>query len=340
MWVRATPELLPPEVPGLKEDQLRELMTPGGSVSEKLQAACNIFRQNARHLESLQQVLRRKFAERQCVAAPCDALPSEVQSVVAEAQYLDSFLSAFDGQIFPVHSEECVPGHEYCLALEVQTGGKYWSSIPTQDDVAVRHHVETVTASSPVEGSASVISQFGAAQRGAVFVWRWKRLEDKQYEVPEWLAKALEDERSDPLQKLQVALDSLTRWENEVRQETAQHIKQPTELKDPYIREVLRLWPCETDSHGCQSLKKCAWVEGLDPNLFTARKVTVHRVSYDAHHSLILSALIARRHVEEPPQEGDPPYRLTTTWQWAPSAKSAVPELALPAATGIPSERD
>lgn len=233
MWVRAMPELLPPEVPGLKEEQLAELTAPGGSVGDKLQKACDIFRQNARHLESLQQVLRRKFSERQCAAAPCDALPAEVQDVVAQSQYLDAFLTAFDGQTFPVHSEECVPGHEYCLALEVQTGGKYWSSIPMQQDVTVRHRVETVTASSPDEGSATVISQFGAAQRGAIFVWRWKRMDDKQYEVPEWLGKALEDERNDPLQKLQVALDSLTRWENEVRQETAQHIKRQPSCETP-----------------------------------------------------------------------------------------------------------
>merc|ERR1719389_684042 len=71
------------------------------------------------------------------------------------------------------------------------------------------------------------------------------------------------------------------------------------------------------DAQGCEQLKKCAWVEGLDPKLFTGKRVLVHRVPYDSHHALALHATISMRHQEEPPKEGDPPYRLTTTWNWS-----------------------
>merc|ERR1719326_526313 len=246
------------------------------------------------------------------------AMPDEVRDVIKEGTYPESFLGAFDGQCFQVHSEEIVPGHEYRLALEVHTGGAYWSNIPLDNANSVRHRVETVSASSQNEGSASIVVQFGSAQRGAVFVWRWLHAPDRgPYELPSWLNKALSAEGNDPLRKLQGEVEALRRWEGQIKQETAQHIKQGTELKNPYIREVLRLWPTEMDAQGCEQLKKCAWVEGLDPKLFTGKRALVHRVQYDPDHALTLNATIAMRHQEEPPKDGDPPYRLTTTWHWA-----------------------
>ncbi|CAK9071694.1 unnamed protein product [Durusdinium trenchii] len=56
--------------------------------------------------------------------------PPEVEEVIAEGTYLESFLEAFDGQSFLLHSEEIAPSHEYRLALEVNSGGAYWKSIP------------------------------------------------------------------------------------------------------------------------------------------------------------------------------------------------------------------
>eukprot|EP00418_Pyrodinium_bahamense_P082744 CAMPEP_0179074654 /NCGR_PEP_ID=MMETSP0796-20121207/33195_1 /TAXON_ID=73915 /ORGANISM="Pyrodinium bahamense, Strain pbaha01" /LENGTH=434 /DNA_ID=CAMNT_0020771879 /DNA_START=62 /DNA_END=1366 /DNA_ORIENTATION=+ len=316
MWVRANPELFPQEVPGMGEELLTQVSTVGGSLEEKIQCVIDTFRCSARHLESLQQVLRKRALERRDREG-AEPFPAQVEEVIAEGNYLESFLEAFDGQSFLLFSEEIVPSHEYRLALEVHTGGAYWSSIPVQDAGSVRHKVETVGASSPAEGSASIISQFGAAQRGAVFVWRWQHLLDQgPYNLPEWLAKALNAEGNDPLRKLQGELETMRRWEQQVRQDTAQHVKAGTEIKDPYIKEVLRLWPSESDAQG-EQLKKCAWVEGLDPRLFVGRTVLVHRIPYDGSHALQLHATISRRHTEEPPQESNPPYRLTTSWHWS-----------------------
>lgn len=266
-------------------------------------------------------------------------MPDEVQEVIKEGTYFESFLNTFDGQSFMIHSEEIVPGHEYRLALEVHTGGAYWSNIPVDTTNIVRHRVETVSASSQNEGSASIVAQYGAAQRGAVFVWRWMHMPDRgPYELPSWLRKALSADGNDPLRKLQGEVEALRRWEGQIKQDTAQHIKLGAELKNPYIREVLRLWPSEIDAQGCEQLKKCAWVEGLDPKLFTGKRALVHRVQYDADHALALNATIAIRHQEEPPREGDPPYRLTTSWQWASQATVAANQGQLAIAGGYPAE--
>lgn len=325
MWVRANPELFPQEVPGMGEDILAATSQPGGSLEEKIQMVTDTFRMNARHLESLQQVLRKRALERREKAGE-PQLPPEVEHVVSDGTYLDAFLEAYDGQVFELYSDEVVPCHAYRLALEVHSGGAYWSSIPVQEAGAVRHKVETVSASSSHEGSASIVSQFGAAQRGAVFVWRWQHLLDRgPYSIPEWLSRALAVEGNDPLRKLLSELEVIRRWEQKLRQETCVYVRQGTEVKDPYIKEVLRLWPSETDNQGVEQLKKCAWVEGLDPRLFVGRLVLVHRVRYDASHSLGLHAQISKRHSEESgPPESNPPYRLATTWQWAaPSGEAA-----------------
>jgi hypothetical protein len=332
MWVRACPELSSHEVPGLGEEVLSQVSAPGGSLEDKIECVLEAFLRGARHLESLQQVLRRRALEERRreradgggagIAEP--SFPEEVENVIAAGTYLESFLQAYHGQTFPIHSDEIVPGHVYRLALEVHSGGAYWSNIPVQDMDAVRHKVETVGASSPAEGSASVVAHFGAGQRGAVFVWRWEHLLDEgAYNMPDWLARVLKAEGNDPLRKLQGELEAVRRWEQQVRSETAQYVKKGKEIKDPYIREVLRLWPTESDPQGGHNLKKCAWVEGLDPNLFIGRTVPVDRVPYDADHALALHTSIARRHVEEPTTEKSPPYRLTTSWNWTSAAATA-----------------
>lgn len=320
MWVKATPDLFPLEVPGMEAELLCKIREPGGSLDEKFQEVADTFKNSARHLESLQHVLRKRKLDRldHMSDGGDSVIPERAREVIKEGSYTESFLSAFDGMSFIIHSEEIVPGHEYQLALEVHTGGAYWASVPLDNTSTVRHRVETVTASSQNEGSANVVAQYGAAQRGAVFVWRWIWLPDRgPYDVPPWLSKALLAEGNDPLRKLQAELEALMRWEGQIKQETAQFIKQGTELKNPYIKEVLRLWPSEQDAHGTMQLKKCAWVEGLDPQLFTGKRAVVHRVQFDRDHSLVLNATIAMRHQEEPPTEGDPPYRLTTSWVWA-----------------------
>jgi hypothetical protein len=308
---------------------------PGGSLEDKIECVLEAFLRSARHLESLQQVLRRRaLEERRQVGGDClePPFPDEVESVISEGTYLESFLQDYHGQTFPIYSDEIVPGHVYRLALEVHSGGAYWSNIPVQDMDAVRHKVETVGASSPAEGSASIIAQFGAAQRGAVFVWRWEHLlGEGPYNLPEWLARVLQAEGNDPLRKLQGELEAVRRWEQKVKSETTQYIKKGKDIKDPYVREVLRLWPTESDPQGDDHLKKCAWVEGLDPNLFVGRTVPVDRVHYDASHALALHTSIARRHVEEPPTEKCPPYRLTTSWTWTSGAAAASSAKALSA---------
>lgn len=315
MSVRANSDLQ--EVPGIGEDLLTQVSTPGGNLEEKLQWVLDIFRCSARHLESLQQVFRRRALENN-EKSDDEPFPYEVRGAIQDGTYAETFLKAFDGQTYLLHTEEIVPGHEYRLSLEVSTGGKFWSNIPVQDTGTERHKVETVTASSLAEGSATVISHFGGAQRGAVFVWRWKPVLDRgPYNLPEWLEKALGAEGNDPLRKLQGELEVLRRWEQQVKNNAAQYVKKGAELKDPYIREVLRLWPTESDHQGCDTLKKCAWVEGLDSRLFVGKNVLVARVPYDVGHELLLHAAIAKRHTEDPPQEGNPPYRLTTSWQWS-----------------------
>ncbi|CAE8677972.1 unnamed protein product [Polarella glacialis] len=333
MWVKATPDLFPQEVPGLSEELLERVRRPGGSLEEKTEAVNDVFRTSARHLESLQQVLRRRALERRSDKE--ERFPDEVEEVISEGTYLDAFLEAFDGQSFLLYREEIVPSHEYRLALEVHSGGAYWKGISTQDSDGVRHKVETVGASSPHEGSATIISQFGAAQRGAVFVWRWNHMLDQgPYNLPEWLDRALCAEGNDPLRKLQGELEALRRWEQQVKVDTCRYVKTGTELKDIYVREVLRLWPSEIDhAGGGEHLKKCAWVEGLDSNLFTGRTLLVHRVPYDSSHTLGLHASIACRHVDVIDKEKSPPYRLTTAWHWM---RDPAPTLTAPAAASYP----
>lgn len=340
MWVRAAPELAEREVPGVGLELRAIIDAPGGSLEDKLQAVVDSFRSATRHLESLQVLLRnRAIDKREERGEP--AWPEEVQKVISTGQYPESFLQAFDGQSFLLHRDEVVPYHEYRLALEVHSGGAYWSSIPVQDSGSVMHSVETVSASGGAEGSATVISQFGAAQRGAVFVWRWKHEPYVgPHALPDWLAKSLSAEGNDPVRKLIGELEAVRRWQEQVKSETAKHIKRATEIKDLYVREVLRLWPCETDSAGFEQVKKCAWVEGLDPQLFVGKPVTVRYLHYDAGHSLALHATINKRHQEDPTKENNPPYRLTTTWHWAtapqggPSSSKSVQ--ATPRSSGRP----
>lgn len=326
---KATPEWMMPEAPGLSDQLLRDVRAPGGSLPEKMRRVLEAFRSSAHELECQQPLLRRRALER---AQPClstgddadAAYPLEVRTLLEDGTYTDGFLKRFDDRSFVVHASEIVPGHEYCLALEVSTGGKYWSNVSTGDEAdTTRHSAETVNASSAGEGCESVLAQYGAAQRGAVFVWRWRKLEDLDDDLPEWLSRTLTGEGDDPVRKLQEALEAVRRWEHGIREDTAMHVKHPTELRDPYLREVLKLWPVGYTDYG-EVLDTCAWVEGLDSSHFVGRKVALHRVRYDRDHALVLHAQISKRHADDeiPPQDGDAPYRLTTSWAWAPvSAK-------------------
>jgi len=318
MWVQAQPELNPKEVPGMDEELLTKISSPGGSFEEKIRCVTDVFRSSARKLESLQTLLRRRAIDNREEVGLSDVLPPQVQAAISGGTYREDLLHAFDGQSYPLYAKEIAPGHEYCLALEVHSGGSYWSGVSAQEAEAVEHTVETVTACSAIEGSATIIAQFGAAQRGAVFVWRWRFLPERgPYNLPGWLHKVLNSHGNDPLRKLQEELAVVRRWEQQERSGTARYVKAGKEIQDPYIREVLRLWPTEVDAQGVEQLKKCAWIEGLDSKLIVGRTVLVVRVPFDDDHSFALHATIAKRHQDESlPQEKNPPYRLTATWQW------------------------
>ncbi|CAK0873141.1 unnamed protein product, partial [Prorocentrum cordatum] len=327
---RGDPGPLFQEVPGVEAGVLERVRAPGGSLEEKLELVLGSVRASARRLEGMQLELRHRAMSqwRQDGAEP---LPQQVGEAVSEGTYQEAFLDAFDGQAFPLYAEEVAPAHVYSLALEVHSGGPYWCNIPVRETGSVRHRVETVSASSAAEGSASAVSHFGAAQRGAVFVWRWRHLRDAgPHELPAWLQKALGSEGNDPVRKLQAELEAVRRWAGQQRLATAQRAKGANEVKDIYMREVLRLWPCEPDPHGSEQLKPCAWVEGLDAKLFVGRSVLVCRAWYDEDHALALHAAIARRHAQGASQEGGPPYRLTAAWRWT-AGRTAAAEQAAPA---------
>jgi hypothetical protein len=322
-WVRSNPILSSQELPGVPDDVLNQVRVPGGSLEDKLEKVINSFLCSARHLEGLQQVLRRRALEEQS-ARVAPELPAEVIKVIDSGYYGDRFLKDFDGKTFPISSEEVIPGHEYCLALEVHSGGAYWSHLPASDESSGNNKVETVSASSSSEGSAGMLSHYGAAQRGAVFVWRWRRLPALENEsLPGWLIKALSGESNDPLRKLQSELEAVRRWQQRAVLDTALHAKKGMEVKDPYVREVLRLWPCHGEQGG--ELKTCAWVEGLDPKLFIGKNVVVARLAYDEDHTFVLHAVMSKRHCEDEPDGSNPPYTLKTTWGWSTGAPPAYP---------------
>lgn len=312
-FIRATGQLFPHGCPGLDEELIVELQSPGGCPEEKLQRIIDALGQGVRRLEALEQVLRCRVLEQRT------DLPDEVREVVGKGTHSDSFVTTFAGKEYALHSEEIAPGHTYCLVLEVHSGGPYWAGVATRD-ANVQHRMETIT-SSHVGGSSTLGDR--SAERGAVLVWRWQRVASEElstYGLPAWLTKLFDSEGDDPLQKLQGELQAVQRWEEARKSETAKYSQESKELKNPYIREVLRLWPSETDIHGNDQLKRCAWVEGLDPAYFVGKTVTLARVAYDADHAMVLRATIGRRHIEEPAKEGEPPYRLTLSWQWSTSA--------------------
>jgi hypothetical protein len=315
MWVQVQPELCPKEVPGMDDELLAKVSVLGGSFEEKISCVTDAFRTNARKLESLQTLFRRNAAVVENSSEEgglSKDLPPEILQAISTGTISDSSLDTFDGQSFPLYAKEIVPGHEYCLVLEVHSGGSYWSGVSAQNVEPIEHLIETVT------GSSTIIAQYGAAQRCAVFVWRWRFCQDRgPYNLPRWLDRVLKTDGNDPLRKLQEELAIVSGWVQQERASTACYVKAGKAIKDPYIREVLRLWPTEVDAQGTDQLKKCAWIEGLDSDLIVGRRVLVVRVPYDDYHSFALHATIAKRHQDALlSQETNPPYRLTTTWQW------------------------
>lgn len=310
LWVRTDLTQPNEEIPGLPQDILSRIRVSGGNLEEKLQLVANAFQWTARSKEGLQVTFRKKALENK-------DLPPEVQEVIASGSYSDAFLQAFDEQSFTLFEDEVVPYHQYRLLLEVHTGGPYWSGIATQGMSTIRHQAPVVGASSPIEGSGSVLGQYGAGQRGAVFVWRWMHLLDTgPYPLPEWLERILSNEGADPLRKMLAELEAVRRWEVQVKDQTAKYIKQGAEIQDLYIKEVLKLWPCEPDPKGGEQLKNNAWIEGLDAELFVGRTVIVDRVKYDDLHCLVLQATISQRQVAQAQKDKQPPYRLITQWLW------------------------
>lgn len=315
-FIRATGQLFN-ACPGLDEDLLVELQSPGGSPEEKLQRTIDALGHGVRRLEALEHVLRTRVLEQRT------ELPAEVREVVGKGTHSDSFVTSFAGKEYTLHTEEIAPGHAYCLVLEVHSGGPYWAGVSTRD-ADIQHRVETITSSDV--GGSSLGDR--SAERGAVLAWRWQRVTSEgadlsSYSLPSWLTRVFASEGDDPLQKLHAELQAVQRWEESMKSQTAKYSQESSELKNPYIREVLRLWPSETDIHGNAQLKRCAWVEGLDPEYFVGKTVTLARVSYDADHAMVLKATIGRRHIEEPAKEEEPPYRLTLSWQWSSSEFAA-----------------
>lgn len=325
-FVRATGQLFPHACPGLDEEFLLELQAPGGCPEEKLQRTIDALGHGVRRLEALEQVLRSRVLEQR------KDLPDEVREVVEKGTHSDSFVATFQGKEYELHREEIAPGHAYCLVLEVHSGGPYWAGVSTRD-ANVQHRVETITSmNSSINSTVGDRSPERSAERGAVLAWRWQRIHSGEggdissYGLPAWLAKVFATEGDDPLQKLQGELSAVQRWEESMKSETAKYSQESSEIKNPYIKEVLRLWPSETDIHGNAQLKRCAWIEGLEPHYFIGKTVTLARVSYDADHAMILRATIGRRHIEEPAKEGEPPYRLTLSWQWCQNMEKGEPE--------------
>lgn len=245
-------------------------------------------------------------------------LPHEVQEIVQHGMYTDSFLSAFDGQVFQLHGEQVAPYHEYCLALEVHAGGKYWANMCVEES-DVRHNVHVVT-SDQSGGIENTTKGTGSAQRGAMLVWRWKYVPERgPYDLPVWLSSALHLEGNDPLVKLQAELESLSRWEQLQQEDTLNHVRKAPELHDRYIRELLRLWPSEPGSHG-DTLKKTAWIQGLKEEAFVGKTVLIAEVAYGDEsdgHMFALHVVISKKHSED--FWGDtknPHYRLKTMWRW------------------------
>jgi len=310
------------------EDVLTRVSRPGGSLEDKLGMLGGHFHDRARRLESMLQEFRSQAGDSASCEEASPEYPREVLDVVVEGMYTDPFLDAFDGQQFRIHSEQIVPGHAYCLSLEVHSGGAYWKGVSNSDDV--RHPVATLGLSS----SLSDVNPMGSAQRGAMFVWRWQRVDSEGAldKLPAWFNRLLRADGDDPVQKVHAEHDAVQRWHAQLDSDTGDIIKKRVlDLQDPYIREVLRLWPVEPredaqSTIGGQQLKKRAWVEGLPPEYFCGKSVVVHRANYDAEgsHCLILKATISQA---EALKEGEAPYRLATTWQWA-SANSYV---AMPA---------
>lgn len=314
-WVQATPNLFPGGVPGLPEASLTDIRVPGGSLERKLTSVMKTITENARHLENMSTLYKLSSIRD---GSSC-GLPKAVQEVVESGTYTDRFLAAYDGQVFQIHCEEIAPDHEYRYVLEVHCGGKYWAAMP--GDAEVRHNVEVVAPSTHNE----VSDDFGSAQRGVILVWRWHHVpRGEMYDIPSWLTNVLGTDGHDPLRKLRGEHDALSRWEQHQHEDIVKHVRQSGDLKDPYIKELLKLWPTAVGSHGSDVLKKTAVIEGLKEDVFLNKTVLVVSLPYDDSHTLCLHAMISRRRQGPVTGSPSPPgYRLTTAWRWSAASSSS-----------------
>eukprot|EP00811_Abedinium_folium_P035519 NODE_8305_length_1506_cov_5.167513.p1 GENE.NODE_8305_length_1506_cov_5.167513~~NODE_8305_length_1506_cov_5.167513.p1 ORF type:complete len:389 (-),score=135.96 NODE_8305_length_1506_cov_5.167513:259-1425(-) len=301
MWVRAMPQpFMDDAVPGIDEGLLSMLRVPSGSPEEKLQCTISAFKASARHAESLQQVfLRRAFEKR--TAAGKSVLPADVVEAIQETAPSEAFLSRRGGEQFVIHAEEIVPYHEYVLVLKIRAqGSSSWAGGGAAQEAAIPRRPDK-----------------GAAATGHCYMlaWHWRHLPDQPpHDLPSTLHIALAAEGNDPLAKLRAALQDIRAWETRTRPNTAYWLQaSPLLSNDPYVREVLRLWPCEGDPAAWNAPRNCAAVEGLDPELFVGRAVKVCRVPYDSLHALVLQARITKRCTHF---DNEPPFQLELAWDW------------------------
>eukprot|EP00929_Paragymnodinium_shiwhaense_P060515 TRINITY_DN30216_c0_g1_i2.p1 TRINITY_DN30216_c0_g1~~TRINITY_DN30216_c0_g1_i2.p1 ORF type:complete len:639 (-),score=158.71 TRINITY_DN30216_c0_g1_i2:603-2519(-) len=318
------------------------LYSLGGSPEQKLRLFMDEIFASARRLEGCEEELRASATELLPPEHQEGSLPAQVRKVIAEGTYDDHFLQHFDGRSFPIFSEELVPFHAYRLALEVHSGGAYWKDVPA-DGSAVQHSVETIGLSlgkdavgankGTCQPEFSSFLQPVSGQRGACFVWRWQQMAEADSReaskgddeaFPKWILNILRKDGDDPLSKLQMEREAISKWEQQCQLETTQHVQKGSDVDDIFIKEVLKLWPTEIGCavvHGRPQLKKKAWIAGLDASYFAGKRITVKNMPYDDLHSYVLRATVTLWRPQDQAEDPDPPFVLTTDWKWARSQR-------------------
>jgi hypothetical protein len=313
------------EEPLYIEAVLMAVSSPGGSPEGKLTKLINAFVSAAQRVE-------RVNSDRRSYIFGMSEYPYDVRTAIQDEICNDAFLDTYDGRAFPIHSTEIVPYHEYSLALEVHSGGAYWTGMSLGSAEGMQYKVETLGLFAPSANEVATVAhrEFGSflesssAQRGAAFVWRWRRLPSEGAsskcntlgDFPRWLRKVLMADGADPIQKLRSEKEMVARWEQRIQRDTVELLKGTTELMDPFVRAVLKNWPSDTDGAGIAHLKRRAWVEGLDESKFAGKSVIAKRIPYDedGHCVYELHASISR---STSSTKAAPPFLLTHGWRWA-----------------------